>query len=40
MEFITGVRNISSDADWNAYLAELDQLGSKEVLSIRQKYLR
>jgi putative aldouronate transport system substrate-binding protein len=40
VEFITGVRNISSDADWNAYLAELDQLGSKEVLSIRQKYLR
>jgi putative aldouronate transport system substrate-binding protein len=40
VEFITGVRNINSDGDWNAYLADLDRLNSKEVLSIRQKYLR
>jgi putative aldouronate transport system substrate-binding protein len=40
VEFITGVRNIDSDADWNAYLTDLDRLNSKEVLTIRQKYLK
>jgi putative aldouronate transport system substrate-binding protein len=40
VEFITGVRNISSDAAWAAYLAELDRLGSRELVSIRQKYIR
>jgi hypothetical protein len=40
VEFITGVRNINSDADWNAYLADLDRLNSKEVLAIRQKNLK
>jgi putative aldouronate transport system substrate-binding protein len=40
VEFITGVRNINSDTDWNTYLADLDRLNSKEVLTIRQKYLK
>ena len=40
VEFITGVRNIDSDSDWNAYLSDLDRLNSREVLAIRQKYLR
>jgi putative aldouronate transport system substrate-binding protein len=40
VEFITGVRNINNDADWNAYLADLDRLNSREVLTIRQKYLK
>jgi putative aldouronate transport system substrate-binding protein len=40
VEFITGVRNINNDADWNTYLADLDRLNSKEILTIRQKYLK
>jgi putative aldouronate transport system substrate-binding protein len=40
VEFITGARNINSDADWNAYLADLDRLSSKEVLTIIRKYLK
>jgi hypothetical protein len=40
VEFIIGVRNISSNTDWNAYLAELDRLGSPEIVSIRQKYVK
>jgi putative aldouronate transport system substrate-binding protein len=40
VEFITGVRNINSDTDWNAYLAELDRLGSKEYVQILQKYVK
>jgi putative aldouronate transport system substrate-binding protein len=39
-EFITGIRNINSDADWNTYLADLDRLGSAEMVQIRQKYIR
>jgi putative aldouronate transport system substrate-binding protein len=39
VEFITGIRNINNDADWNAYLAELDRLGSSEMVRIRQKYI-
>jgi hypothetical protein len=39
IEFITGVRNIDRDADWNAYLREIDQLGGAEKAAIIQKYL-
>jgi putative aldouronate transport system substrate-binding protein len=39
VEFITGVRDINNDGHWNAYLAELDRLGSPEMVSIRQKYI-
>ncbi|MDR1903324.1 MAG: extracellular solute-binding protein [Treponema sp.] len=38
-EFVTGARNINSDADWNTYLAELDQMGAAEMVQIRQKYI-
>jgi putative aldouronate transport system substrate-binding protein len=40
VEFITGIRNINSDADWNAYLSDLDRMNSKEVVSILQKYIK
>jgi putative aldouronate transport system substrate-binding protein len=40
VEFVTGMRNIGSDADWNAYLGELDRMNSKEMVSILQKYIR
>jgi len=40
MEFVTGVRNINNNSDWNAYLAELDRLNSKELVSIYQKYIK
>jgi putative aldouronate transport system substrate-binding protein len=40
VEFITGVRNINSDSDWNAYLSELDRLGYKEMVQILQKYIK
>jgi putative aldouronate transport system substrate-binding protein len=40
VEFITGIRNINSDADWNAYLAELDRLNSREMAAIYQKYIK
>jgi putative aldouronate transport system substrate-binding protein len=39
-EFITGARNIDRDADWNTYIAELDRLGSAELVRIRQKYIK
>jgi putative aldouronate transport system substrate-binding protein len=39
-EFITGARNINNDADWNAYLADLDQMGAAEMVQIRQKYIK
>jgi hypothetical protein len=39
-EFITGVRDASNNTAWNAYLAELDRLNSKEILTIKQKYLK
>lgn len=35
-EFITGARDI--DNDWDAYLAELDAMGSAEMVEIMQKY--
>jgi putative aldouronate transport system substrate-binding protein len=40
VEFITGIRNISSDAAWNTYLAELERLGSKELAALMQKYIK
>jgi hypothetical protein len=39
-EFITGARDINSDADWNTYLADLDQMGAAEMVQIRQKYIQ
>jgi putative aldouronate transport system substrate-binding protein len=39
-EFIIGRRNISSDSDWNTYLAELDRLGSSEMVNLIQKYVK
>jgi putative aldouronate transport system substrate-binding protein len=40
MEFITGIKNINSNADWNAYLTQLDQLGAAEKAALYQKYLK
>jgi putative aldouronate transport system substrate-binding protein len=40
VEFITGTRDINNSAHWNAYLAELDRLGSKEMVQILQKYMK
>jgi putative aldouronate transport system substrate-binding protein len=40
VEFVTGIRNIASDADWNNYLSELDRMNSKEAVSILQKYIK
>jgi putative aldouronate transport system substrate-binding protein len=40
VEFITGIRNINSDTDWNAYLADLDRMGSKDLVGILQKYIK
>ncbi|MDR0450846.1 MAG: extracellular solute-binding protein [Treponema sp.] len=39
-EFVTGVRDINSDAAWNAYLAELDRMGSRDLVAIYQKYMK
>jgi putative aldouronate transport system substrate-binding protein len=38
-EFVVGQRNINSDADWNTYLSELERQGSKDLVSIYNKYL-
>ena len=35
-EFIRGTKNINSDADWNAYLDELENIGLNDYL----KYLQ
>jgi putative aldouronate transport system substrate-binding protein len=40
VEFITGVRDINNNSHWNTYLAELDRLGSKEMVQILQKYVK
>jgi hypothetical protein len=40
VEFITGVRDINNNAHWSAYLAELDRLGSGEMVQIMQKYIK
>jgi hypothetical protein len=39
-EFVTGKRDISLDAVWNAYLADLDRMGSREKADIIQTYLK
>jgi putative aldouronate transport system substrate-binding protein len=39
-EFVTGVRDINNNADWNAYLADLDRIGSKDLVAIYQKYIK
>ncbi|MDR2374839.1 MAG: hypothetical protein LBD96_00200 [Treponema sp.] len=38
VQFITGARSL--DNDWNAYLAELDRLGSAEKARIMQEYIK
>jgi putative aldouronate transport system substrate-binding protein len=40
VEFITGTRDINNNSHWNAYLAELDRLGSPEMVQIMQKYVK
>jgi len=35
-EFITGVKDINSDADWKAYLDALESDGLEEVLEVSQ----
>jgi putative aldouronate transport system substrate-binding protein len=39
-EFITGIKNINNNTDWNNYLADLDRIGSKDLVSITQKYVK
>jgi putative aldouronate transport system substrate-binding protein len=40
VEFIAGKRDINSNSAWNNYLAELDRLGSAELVKILQKYIK
>ncbi|MDR1901676.1 MAG: extracellular solute-binding protein [Treponema sp.] len=40
VEFIAGSRDINNDAVWNTYLSELDRMGSGEMASLIQKYLK
>jgi putative aldouronate transport system substrate-binding protein len=40
VEFITGARDINSDAAWDAYLADLDRVGAAEKVTIIRKYLK
>jgi putative aldouronate transport system substrate-binding protein len=40
-EFVTGVRNINTDAAWNAYLRELDNMGlQKWIATAQTAYIR
>jgi putative aldouronate transport system substrate-binding protein len=39
-EFIAGIRNINDNVEWNAYLADLDRMGSSEMAAIYQKYIK
>jgi putative aldouronate transport system substrate-binding protein len=39
-EFIVGVRNIDSNTDWNNYLADLDRIGTRDLVAITQKYVK
>jgi putative aldouronate transport system substrate-binding protein len=39
-EFVTGARDINNNAAWNAYLADLDRIGSKDLVTIYQKYIK
>jgi putative aldouronate transport system substrate-binding protein len=40
VEFITGSRDINSDAAWSAYLADLDRFGGKNLTDLLQKYIK
>jgi putative aldouronate transport system substrate-binding protein len=40
VEFITGIRNIASDTDWNTYLTDLNRMGSNDLVRIIQKYIK
>jgi putative aldouronate transport system substrate-binding protein len=40
VEFITGIRDPNNNTAWNAYLADLDRINSKELVSIYQKYIK
>jgi len=40
VEFITGVRNINNDTDWNTFNNDLVRLGSADRASIIQKYIK
>jgi putative aldouronate transport system substrate-binding protein len=40
VEFITGVRSINNDTDWNTYNNDLVRLGSRERADIIQKYIK
>jgi hypothetical protein len=37
---VSGVRDITSNTAWNAYLADLDRIGSKDLVTIYQKYIK
>ena len=39
-EFVTGARNIDSDAEWNAYVRELERAGAARYAQIWQETLR
>lgn len=34
--FITGVKDIDSDADWEAYLADVEAVGISQLLEVYQ----
>ncbi len=36
-QFVTGVRDIDDDAEWNAYLREIDNLGMERYIELRQQ---
>jgi putative aldouronate transport system substrate-binding protein len=40
MEFILGIRDIRNDSSWNAYIRELDRLGSADRAAIYQRLIR
>jgi hypothetical protein len=37
-EFVLGIRDIDSDAAWNAYVAELERMGLEDFLEIAAIY--
>ena len=39
-DFVTGVRNIDSDSDWNAYVRELERAGVDRYVEIMQQTVR
>ncbi|MDR2184247.1 MAG: extracellular solute-binding protein [Treponema sp.] len=40
VEFITGSRDVNNDTAWNTYLTELDRMGSKDIATLIQKYIK